>query len=123
MDLADDNSQARTVPIPLVGTAPCGSPLLAEENIEAMIQVSTTLAKPPHRYFLLRARGNSMDKANINDRDLVLVKQRVSADNGDLVVAIIDDEATIKEFKRTKSAVVLRPQIELFVPSTNHFIR
>jgi repressor LexA len=109
-DFADDRSQARTVPIPLVGTAPCGSPLLAEENIEAMIPVSTTLAKPPHRYFLLRARGNSMDRANINDRDLVLVKQRASAENGDLVVAIIDDEATIKEFRRTRSAVVLRPK-------------
>ena len=51
-----------------------------------------------------------MDKANINDSDLVLVKQRASAENGDLVVAVIDDEATIKEFRRTRSAVVLRPK-------------
>jgi len=109
-DFGDDNTQARTVPVPLVGTAPCGTPLLAEENIEAVIPVSITLAKPPHRYFLLRAQGNSMDKANIHDKDLVLVKQRVSAENGDLVVAIIDDEATIKEFRRTKNVVVLKPK-------------
>lgn len=108
-DLADDNNQARTVPIPLVGTAPCGTPLLAEENIEAMIAVSITLAKPPYRYFLLRVKGNSMDQARINDSDLVLVKQQFSAENGDIVVAIIDDEATIKEFRRTKTTVILRP--------------
>lgn len=51
-----------------------------------------------------------MDQARINDRDLVLVKQQESAENGDIVVAIIDDEATIKEFRRTKSAVILRPK-------------
>lgn len=108
IDLDDKNAQ--TVPIPLVGTVPCGSPLLAQENIEATICVSTTLAKPPHRYFLLRAKGDSMDLAQIYDGDLVLVKQFTSADNGNIVVAIIDDEATIKEFRRTKSAIVLQPR-------------
>jgi repressor LexA len=109
-DLAlGDNDLGRTVPIPLVGTVPCGSPLMAEENVEATIPVSTTLARPPHRYFLLRAKGNSMNRSRIHDRDLVLVRQQASAENGDIVVAIIDDEATIKQFKRTKTAVILRP--------------
>lgn len=112
-DLAGDNDQGRTVPVPLVGTVPCGNPLMAEENVEAMIPVSTTLARPPHRYFLLRAKGNSMNRSRIHDKDLVLVRQQTSAENGDIVVAIIDDEATIKEFKRTKTTVILKPNSTL----------
>jgi repressor LexA len=105
-----DKSHARTVDVPLVGTAPCGQPLFAEENVEALIPVSTRLARPPHRYFLLRARGDSMTEAGINDGDLVLVRQQSTATNGDVVVALIDDEATIKEFHRSPKVIVLKPR-------------
>lgn len=105
-----DKSHARTVDVPLVGTAPCGQPLLAEENIETLIPVSTSLARPPHRYFLLRARGDSMTEAGIEDGDLVLVRQQPTAMNGDVVVALIDDEATIKEFHRSPDVIVLKPR-------------
>jgi len=107
---AEMNSSARTVPIPLVGTAACGAPMLAEENIEAMIPVSTALARPGQRYFLLRAKGESMNQAAINDGDLVLVRQQSTAESGMVVVALIDDEATIKEYHRTSNAVVLKPR-------------
>lgn len=103
------NTHARTVNVPLVGVAPCGSPLLAEENIEMTIPVSVNLAKPPHRYFFLRTIGDSMNQKGIKEGDLVLVRQQDAADNGDTVVALIDDEATIKEYHRTKEAVVLKP--------------
>jgi repressor LexA len=109
-DLEEESNHARTVEVPLVGTAACGTPLLAEENIEALIPVSINLARPGHRYFFLRAKGNSMDQADINDGDLVLVQQQQTAENGNIVVALIDDEATIKEFKRTPAAVVLMPR-------------
>lgn len=109
-DLEEESNHARTVEVPLVGMAACGTPLLAEENIEAMIPVSINLARPGHRYFFLRAKGNSMDKADINNGDLVLVRQQQTAETGDVVVALIDDEATIKEFKRTPTAVVLTPR-------------
>jgi repressor LexA len=109
-DSPEEKDHARTVAVPLVGTAACGTPLLAEEHIEAMIPVSTSLAKPGHRYFLLRARGDSMNEAEINDGDLVLVRQQQTADNGDIVVALIDDEATIKEFHSAPGAVVLKPR-------------
>jgi repressor LexA len=105
-----DRSHARTVDVPLVGTVPCGQPLLAEENVETLIPVSTSLARPPHRYFLLRARGDSMTEAGIDDGDLVLVRQQPTATNGDVVVALIDDEATIKEFRRSPAVIVLRPR-------------
>src|SRR5258706_46336 len=109
-NIPGDSAHARTVEVPLVGAAPCGSPLLAEQNVEARIPVSDRLARPPHRYFLLRAIGDSMDQAGIEEGDLVLVKQQPAAENGDRVVALIDDEATIKEFRGTKGAVVLRPR-------------
>jgi repressor LexA len=109
-DLDDEPTHARTVLVPLVGEVACGIPLLAEENIEAMISVSATLAKPSHRHFLLRVRGNSMDRAGINDGDLVLVRQQPMAESGDIVVALIDDAATIKEFQRCETVVLLKPQ-------------
>jgi repressor LexA len=101
---------AYTINIPLVGAAPCGAPLLSEENVEGFIPVSRDLAKAPHRYFLLRANGDSMNEAGIQNGDLVLCRQQQTAENGDRVVALVDDEATIKEFKKSGKVVVLRPK-------------
>lgn len=109
-DLEEKSYHAQTVNIPLVGTVACGTPILAEENIEGYIPVSIRLAKPNHKYFLLRAQGDSMNKVGINDGDLVLVKQQSTADEGDKVVALIDDGATVKKFHRTEEAIVLKPQ-------------
>ena len=109
-NLHDDTMRAQTVDIPLVGTVACGTPVLAEENIEGMIPVSTKLAKSPHRYFLLKAEGDSMNEKGINDGDLVLVRQQLTADNGDMIVALIDDEATIKEFYRLGDIIILKPK-------------
>lgn len=108
-DLDNNPARAKTVNVPLVGEVACGLPMIAEENFEAMIPVSVNLAKPPHKYFLLRARGDSMDKKGINDGDLVLVRQQPSAETGDSVVALIDGETTIKELQIQKSAIVLKP--------------
>lgn len=99
-----------TVEIPLVGTAACGAPLLAIENIEAMLPVSTQLARPGQKYFLLRACGDSMNEAGIGDGALVLVRQQPSARNGQIVVALVDDEATIKELQLSSDAAVLMPR-------------
>jgi repressor LexA len=109
-DLAESEDHARTVEVPLVGSVACGVPILAEENVEAHIQVSISLARAGHKYFLLRAAGDSMDDAGINDGNLVLVRQQASAQNGDVVVALIDDAATIKEFHREKDVVLLKPR-------------
>ncbi|HDY68880.1 MAG TPA: repressor LexA [Candidatus Scalindua sp.] len=109
-NLHDDTMRAQTVDIPLVGTVACGTPVLAEENIEGMIPVSTKLAKSPHRYFLLKAEGDSMNEKGVNDGDLVLVRQQLTADNGDMIVALVDDEATIKEFYRLGDLIILKPK-------------
>lgn len=99
----------QTVDIPLVGSVACGLPSLAEQDPEAVIQVSTKIARPGHNYFLLRAIGSSMNKSGIKEGDLVLVRQQASADQGEKVVALIDDHATIKHFHREGNVVVLRP--------------
>jgi len=106
----NETTSVQTVKIPLLGAIACGLPILAEENIEAMIAVSTKLAKPTNKYFLLQAKGDSMNEKGINDGDLVLVKQQNSADNGDIVVALIDDEATIKELRINDDNVLLLPR-------------
>lgn len=106
----DDDGRAQTVDIPLVGNVACGTPILAEENIETMIPVSIKLARSPYRYFLLKASGDSMNEKGINDGDLVLVRQQSTAENGDIVVALIDDEATIKEFQISDKTIVLKPR-------------
>jgi repressor LexA len=108
-DLSQEN-MARTVSVPLVGTVTCGAPMLAEENIEALIPVSTSIAKPGWKYFLLRAKGDSMNKAGINEGDLILVKQQATANNGQNVVALIDDEATVKEYQHRGDFVTLLPK-------------
>jgi repressor LexA len=109
-DMPGASPMERTIDIPLVGTAPCGLPLLAEENIEAMVSVSRRLARPGADYFLLRATGNSMNQAGIQDGDLVLVRQQPVAQNGERVVALLDDEATIKEFRRAGDKIMLVPR-------------
>jgi repressor LexA len=99
----------QTVEIPLVGSVACGLPTLAEQEPETIIDVSTKLARPGSRYFLLRANGTSMNRAGINDGDLVLVRQQPTADQGEKVVALINDDATIKRFYHEGDVVVLKP--------------
>lgn len=107
--MEQDRSDAQTVDVPIVGTAPCGAPLLAEENIEGYIPVSTIMAKPGHQYFILRTTGDSMDKI-IPKNSFVLVKQQPAADNNQNVVALIDGEATIKSFYQDNEVILLKPK-------------
>ena len=106
----DNNNSSKTVKVPVVGYVPCGAPFLAEENIEKYIAVSDKIAKPPYKYFILRVVGDSMNKAGINDGDLVLVRQQMTANDGDIVVALIDNEATIKKLRLYKDYIILEPK-------------
>jgi len=103
-------ARAQTVDVPLVGSVACGGPILAEENIEGFIPVSTAIAKPGAKHYLLHARGDSMNMTGIKNGDMVLVRQRSTAEEGDRVVALIDNEATIKEYHRSNGMVVLMPR-------------
>lgn len=105
-----------TIPVPLVGEAPAGPLMIAEQNIEGAVRLPKEFLKPSTmRYFLLRVRGSSMNRASvpggrIEEGDLVLVRQQSTADPGDVVVALIDGEATIKHLMRAPGYWVLKPE-------------
>lgn len=105
-----DRAGTPTVRVPVLGSAPCGAPFHAEENLEGYVRVDVRLARPPHRYFALRAVGDSMDRAGIGDGDLVLVRSTRDADDGDRVVALVDSEATIKVLRRGEGVTRLEPR-------------
>lgn len=112
--LRSDMSTVQTRAVPVVGQAPAGPLLLAEQNIDGWVQMPKKIARSGSEYFLLRVRGNSMNKAKvagekIEDGDLALVRQQATATDGDVVVALIDGEATIKRFAQASGYVVLKP--------------
>jgi repressor LexA len=94
--------------VPVVGDVPAGRPILAVENVEGSIALDRAVAKW-EGVFLLRVRGNSMLLAGIFDGDYVLVKPQSTAENGEIVVALLGDEATVKRFFRTDRTVRLEP--------------
>jgi len=103
------------LPLPLVGRVAAGSPVLAEQNIEHEYRVGPTLFSPrPH--YLLRVRGMSMRDAGILDGDLLAVHRHPDARNGQVVVARIDDEVTVKRFHRSGDQVTLLPENPDFQP-------
>lgn len=106
----DYGSRAQTVKIPLIGSVACGMPIFADENIEAEVSISVEMIKSGYKYFLLRAEGDSMDEAGINNGDLLLIRQQQDAENGDRILALIDDEATVKEYNKSNGMVILKPK-------------
>lgn len=94
------------VRIPLVGDISCGPAILAEENIEGYIPISRDLLKHKNDdYFFLRANGDSMNDANVQPGDFVLIRQQVTAKLKDIIVALIGDDATLKELGKTSDGV------------------
>ena len=94
--------------LPLLGRIAAGSPILASENIEEEVHVDARMFKP-QADFLLRVRGDSMKDANILDRDLLAVHRITQAQNGQIVVARIGDEATVKYYRKGGHRIRLQP--------------
>ena len=99
----------RVIDVPLVGDVAAGTPILAEENITDTIALPTDIVGDAPS-FALSVRGDSMIEAGINDGDYVVVKEQPTADNGDIVVAIVDDGATVKRFYKEKDCIRLQPE-------------
>jgi repressor LexA len=95
--------------IPLVGRVAAGSPILAVENIEGVLAVDEMFTRN-ERCFALRVSGDSMKEAGIHGGDIVIVSPQPSAKNGDIVVALLDDEATVKTYGSRKGKIILRAQ-------------
>ncbi len=104
----DDNLlKGETRTIPLVGSVACGSPITAIENIEGNFSLPTDFFGKGER-FMLRAQGSSMIDKGIFDGDILFVKKQESADAGQVVIALIDDDATAKIFLPRKDKIILR---------------
>ncbi|MBW7954669.1 repressor LexA [Candidatus Gracilibacteria bacterium] len=100
----------KTKLIPLIGDIACGGPILAQENIETYFPISENMIKGNNNYFLLRANGDSMNKIGIEDGDIILIRHNTDCSNGDIVVALIDDSATLKEFRKENGIIKLIPR-------------
>ena len=117
MEVLADKAKRAIVPsgLPLVGRVAAGSPILAEENIEEYVEVSP-LAGGDGGDFVLEVRGDSMKNAGILDGDYVVVRPQKTADDGQIVVALVGDEATVKRFFRESNHVRLQPENEAMEP-------
>lgn len=96
------------LPVPIIGRVQAGEPILAIENIEGYINLDRSLASSED-VFLLRVQGDSMIDAHIQDGDFAMVKPQPTAENGEIVVALIEDEATIKRIFQKRDLIQLEP--------------
>ena len=118
IEICDDSFQmVRTemVSLPVIGNVAAGQPILAEENIEEYFPVPAEMV-PKGESFILNVRGDSMVNAGILNGDRVFVNQCSTANNGDIVVALIDDSATVKRFYREKDHIRLQPENDYMDP-------
>lgn len=105
----------RFVSVPLVGQVTAGSPILAVENIEDVYPLPKDLVRHED-VFMLSVKGDSMIEAGILDGDFVLVRKQQHANNGDIVVALLDDEATVKRFFKEHGSYRLQPENQYMEP-------
>jgi len=106
--------EAPTVMVPLLGRVPAGPLDLAFEDLEGHLPVQTRRA--PGELFSLRVRGDSMKDAGIMDGDIVIVRRQPRADVGDIVVAMVGDEATVKRFRMKRGRIELHPANDAYQP-------
>ncbi|MFT4218760.1 MAG: transcriptional repressor LexA [Micropruina sp.] len=118
-DLVDITGVGDAIPeavnVPVVGRIAAGGPILAEERVEDVFPLPKQLVGEG-TLFLLEVRGDSMIEAAICDGDFVVVRQQPTANNGDIVAALLEDEATVKTFKRTDGQVWLLPHNPAYAP-------
>lgn len=118
IEIIDDSFQlTRTemVQVPILGQVAAGTPILATENIENYFPVPAEYM-PNQQSFMLKVKGDSMINAGIFDGDQILVKTQQTADNGDIVVALLDDSATVKTFYKEDGYIRLQPENDTMSP-------
>lgn len=118
IEVCDDNFsvvRTETTSLPVVGRVAAGEPILAQENIEGYFSLPAECV-PQGESFVLKVHGRSMIKAGIMDGDLLMVESCDTAENGDIVIALIDDSATVKRFYKEKDYVRLQPENDEMEP-------
>ena len=120
IEIIDDDfslTKRELVIIPIVGTVSCGQPILAEQNIEDYFPVPPEyIHNTNNQTFMLRVKGDSMINVGIYEKDLVIVEQCSSARNGEIVVALIEDSATVKTFYKENGYIRLQPENDYMDP-------
>ncbi|MCR5176365.1 MAG: transcriptional repressor LexA [Anaerovibrio sp.] len=117
IDLLEDKPWERTVNVPLVGAVTAGTPILAQENIEEVFAFPQSLLGTTSETFMLKVDGDSMINAGIYDGDYIMVRQQNTANNSDIVVALVNGEAaTVKRFFREKDYIRLQPENDSMEP-------
>jgi len=107
---SNENNKNKAIEVPIVGEISAGRPILAQENIEGNILVDKSIVTNSNGIFALRVKGNSMINAGILNGDYVIASQQQDAEQGDIVVALIEDEATVKRFYKEKNRIRLQPE-------------
>lgn len=105
----------RVVNVPVLGRIAAGHPLLAEENVEDVFPLPRDLVREDAA-FILRVRGDSMIEAGIYDGDYLVIRQQPTANNGEIVAALLGDEATVKRFYRERDHIRLQPENRTMAP-------
>lgn len=105
----------KTVVVPIIGQVTAGEPILAQQNIEDYFPLPADFVRS-EECFILHVRGDSMINAGIYDGDLLVVRRQQSADNGDIVVARLEDEATVKRFFKEDDRIRLQPENDVMEP-------
>ena len=112
---SDPELTTNVINIPLVGHVAAGSPIFAEENTEALLPLPSDFVGDGE-FFMQRVRGESMINAGILDNDYIVVRSQPHAQNGEIVVALIDDEATVKRFYKEEGHFRLQPENDYMQP-------
>ena len=115
LDSSFNFTRREMVNVPLIGRVAAGEPILAEQNIEEYFPVPMEYM-PNHQTFMLKVKGESMINAGIFDGDFVLVEERKTAHNGEMIVALIEDGATVKTFYKEEGIIRLQPENDTMDP-------
>ena len=118
IEILDDSfnfTRREMVNVPIVGRVAAGEPLLAEQNIEEYFPIPMDFM-PNKQTFMLKVKGESMINAGILDGDYVLVEERKTAHNGEMIVALVDDGATVKRFYKEEGIIRLQPENDTMEP-------
>lgn len=107
-DMMPESAEGDAVQIPILGKVAAGQPILAQENLQGHLYIDRSLARD-RGVFALKVHGDSMIEAGILDGDYVLVRPQPTAENGEIIVAMIEDEATVKQFFKEADAIRLQP--------------
>ena len=113
IEICDDNFQmvrTETASLPVIGTVAAGTPILAEENIDSYFPVPAEIIPNGEPSFVLKVKGDSMINVGIFNGDQIFVQQCNTARNGDLIVALVEDSATVKTFYKEKDHIRLQPE-------------